>query len=131
MALKASKALSSRTLFKIFNNSLFSQSLKWVTTFARASDVGFAETKITVNPNQTVAIDDAHKSALDNQVDILSLFPEPSYDELKDIFLRYIMPSEDVSVTENVAVTTSPSALSSKDNSDVDAELEELFAVKK
>ena len=85
------------------------------------------ETKITVKPNQSIAIDDARKSIIDNQVDILTLFPEPSYDELKEVFLKYIMPSEDLVVTGNAVVTTSPSAAASKEHSNVDAELEELF----
>jgi hypothetical protein len=94
------------------------------------------ETKITPKRNSSPAIDAARKHILENQVDILTLFPEPTYDELKEVCMKYIMPHEDItesgtvnSVTDEEAVDpVSPSAAASQDNADED--LDELFGKK-
>jgi hypothetical protein len=92
------------------------------------------ETKITVKRNSSPAIDAANKHIVENQVDILTLFPEPTYDELKEVFLKYIMPHEDAAegtvnsvIDEEALEPVSPSAAASKSNSDHDADLDELF----
>ena len=66
----------------------------------------FPETSIRVKPNVSVAIDPKNAQlleALKAQVNILDLFPELSYDELKEVMDKWLNPDAE---TADAAVTT-------------------------
>ena len=68
-----------------------------VVEFKTEAETGkdFPETTIRVKPNQTPAVDAKNTSSLDmlnNQVNILDLFPEKTYDELKEIMDAWLNP---------------------------------------
>ena len=70
-----------------------------VVEFKTAEEVGksFPETTIRVKPNQTPAVDPTNKEMIEkirNQSDILDLFPELSYDELKNVMDAWLHPEE-------------------------------------
>lgn len=75
------------------------------------SGKSFPETNIRVKPNTSVAIDPNNSdllNALKSQVNILDLFPELSYDELKDIMDNWLNPeTSDSSVDPVIAVASS------------------------
>ncbi len=112
-----------------------------VVEFRTAEDSGksFPETTIRVKPNATIAIDVSQKEVLTQQVNILDLFPEFSYEELKSVMNAWLNPEtqpaegtvntivdDDTpftvspSPTPNAGKTanTSPSAKASKANTD-------------
>jgi hypothetical protein len=70
----------------------------------------FPETSIRVKPNVSIAVDPKNAQlleALKSQVNILDLFPELSYDELKEVMDKWLNPETDSSETNvptNVAV---------------------------
>jgi hypothetical protein len=122
-----------------------------VVEFRTAEDSGksFPETTIRVKPNATIAIDVSQKDILAQQVNILDLFPEYSYDELKSVMDAWLNPeTQPTEGTVNTIVeddapfttsptpspsagktaTASPSAKSSKANTDdVTAAFDNLF----
>lgn len=117
-----------------------------VVEFRTAEDSGksFPETTIRVKPNASVAIDPSQKDILTQQTNILDLFPEFSYDELKEVMNAWLNPDssapsegsvntivdEDVPVAAPKATTVnkSPSATTSKSNADdVAAAFDNLF----
>ncbi len=60
---------------------------------ATATTTGFAETKIRVKPNITPAVDSKHPELavkVKNQANILDMFPELSYDELKVLMTQHL-----------------------------------------
>jgi hypothetical protein len=68
----------------------------------------FPETSIRVKPNVSVAIDPKNAQlleALKSQVNILDLFPEFSYEELKEVMDKWLNP--DAESAETVVPTTS------------------------
>jgi hypothetical protein len=68
----------------------------------------FPETSIRVKPNVSVAIDSKNAQlleALKSQVNILDLFPEFSYEELKEVMDKWLNP--DAESAETVVPTTS------------------------
>jgi hypothetical protein len=78
----------------------------------------FPETSIRVKPNVSVAIDPKNAQlleALKSQVNILDLFPEFSYEELKEVMDKWLNP--DAESAETVVPTTS--ATSPADDDDV------------
>ncbi len=78
----------------------------------------FPETSIRVKPNVSVAIDPKNAQLLDalkSQVNILDLFPEFSYEELKEVMDKWLNP--DTESAETVVPTTS--ATSPTDDDDV------------
>jgi hypothetical protein len=78
----------------------------------------FPETSIRVKPNVSVAIDPKNAQlleALKSQVNILDLFPEFSYEELKEVMDKWLNP--DAESAETVVPTTS--ATSPTDDDDV------------
>ncbi len=94
-----------------------------VVEFKTAEECGkqFPETSIRVKPNTKPAVDPSNKELLEkiaNQVRLLDLFPELSYDELKDVMNAWLHPEEGevqadpdiASVAEAVGVSTSNSA---------------------
>ena len=78
-----------------------------VVEFKTADETGknFPETAIRVKPNSTVAVDPKNSELVDSlksQTNILDLFPELSYDELKNVMNAWLHP-EDGQTTETVA----------------------------
>ena len=78
-----------------------------VVEFKTADETGknFPETSIRVKPNSTVAVDPKNSElveSLKSQTNILDLFPELSYDELKNVMNAWLHP-EDGQSTETVA----------------------------
>lgn len=70
-----------------------------VVEFKTADDSGksYPETNIRVKPNVSVAVDATNPNMiamLKNQVDILELFPELSYDELTEVMNKWLNPDE-------------------------------------
>lgn len=116
-----------------------------VVEFKTAEETGksFPETTIRVKPNTSPSVPPADKdliAKLSNQTNLLELFPELSYDELKGVMEAWLHSSEnnedssaspsaaassetkaslEESVTPKVATSTkSPSAVASKSNTD-------------
>jgi len=117
-----------------------------VVEFRTAEDSGksFPETTIRVKPNASVAIDVAQKEILAQQTNIMDLFPEFSYDELKEVMNAWLNPDGSIPTegTVNtivdddaqspapkaVATNKSPTATASRANTeDVSAALDNLF----
>jgi len=70
------------------------------------SGKSFPETNIRVKPNVSLAVDPKNAQlleALKSQVNILDLFPEFSYDELKDVMDKWLNP-EPAAETESTSV---------------------------
>jgi hypothetical protein len=77
------------------------------------SGKSFPETNIRVKPNTSVAVDPNNSSLLDAlkmQVNILDLFPELSYDELKDIMDKWLNPDNAESAVDPAVSATSADA---------------------
>ena len=120
------------------------------------SGKSFPETNIRVKPNTSVAVDPNNSNLLDalkSQVNIMDLFPELSYDELKEVMDKWLNPDETaadpvVSViatdtddeapfpnavktaaAPKAAVTASPTAVKAKTGSsdDVNKAFDDLF----
>jgi hypothetical protein len=78
----------------------------------------FPETSIRVKPNVSVAVDAKNSQLLDAlkaQVNILDLFPELSYEELKEVMDKWLNPDVESSDT---AVPTTTAATSAADDDD-------------
>lgn len=101
----------------------------------------FAETRVAVRPNQSKASDNA-ESLVENQKNILDLFPELSYKELKDIMEKWITSIDDdeeepVSVAEKTVTDTTVSSdkntvvKGGADDDDVTEKFKSLFEGKK
>lgn len=81
------------------------------------SGKSFPETNIRVKPNVSLAVDPKNVQlieALKSQVNILDLFPEYSYDELKDVMDKWLNP--------DTAETTETPSVVATDDDDVVAE---------
>jgi len=77
----------------------------------------FPETSIRVKPNVSVAIDPKNAQLLDalkSQVNILDLFPEFSYEELKEVMDKWLNP--DAESAETVVPTTSATSPTDDDD---------------
>jgi len=117
-----------------------------VVEFKTAEDAGksYPETNIRVKPNVSNAVDASNPRMLEmlkNQVDILELFPELSYDELTEIMNKWLNPeeTEEEDIQPTVASTdteeetpvsppVSPSAQKAKAKSSSDDDVEKQFA---
>jgi len=74
----------------------------------------YGKTTVRVKPNQTTITDDATllESILDNQSDLVELYNEPTYDELKEVLQNFLNPSDETetsaptNTTEKVAEQT-------------------------
>jgi len=76
----------------------------------------FPETSIRVKPNVSVAVDPKNTQLLDalkTQVNILDLFPELSYEELKEVMDKWLNPDAE---TAEAAVPTATAATSTDDD---------------
>ena len=76
----------------------------------------FPETSIRVKPNVSVAVDPKNSQLLDalkTQVNILDLFPELSYEELKEVMDKWLNPDAE---TADAAVPTASASTSADDD---------------
>jgi hypothetical protein len=78
--------------------------------FKTAEETGksFPETTVRVKPNVTPAVDPKNAQLVDslkNQTNILDLFPELSYDELKDVMDKWLNPETETAEVEVPAGT--------------------------
>ena len=57
----------------------------------------YGKTTVRVKPNQTTITDDATllTSIMENQSDLVELYTEPTYDELKEVLQNYLNPSDE------------------------------------
>jgi hypothetical protein len=92
------------------------------------SDTNFAKTSVKVKPNQTpvVADTDLASKILEDQPDIMTLYKEPSYEELRVVLEKYLDPD----MTEPVAKGSPEVASVSAKTLDVKAEISESAVVK-
>jgi hypothetical protein len=97
-----------------------------VVEFKAASDgASYPKTDIRPKPNATPAVDPSNKvliAKIGEQINILDLFPEPTYEELKMAFNKFLHPEED----EPDGEVTSPSTDTSVETSE---EIEESVSV--
>ena len=90
----------------------------------------YGKTTVRVKPNQTTITDHATllESILDNQSDLVELYNEPTYDELKEVLQNYLNPSDETetsaptNTTEKVAEQTA-----TKSTADVSDAFDNLF----
>ena len=90
----------------------------------------YGKTTVRVKPNQTTITDDATllESIMDNQSDLVELYNEPTYDELKEVLQNYLNPSDETetsaptNTTEKVAEQTA-----TKSTADVSDAFDNLF----
>lgn len=112
--------------------------------FKEATETGksYPETSVRPKPKATPAVADDKKHLLDNQVNILDLFPEYSYEELRELMNVFL--NQDANPTETpekpigvvtagklVSPAASPTAGSADGTTaDVEAKFDALFAKK-
>ena len=90
----------------------------------------YGKTTVRVKPNQTPITDDATllESILYNQSDLVDLYNEPTYDELKEVLQNYLNPSDE---TEESAPTNTKEKVAEKtattSTSDVSDAFDNLF----
>ena len=90
----------------------------------------YGKTTVRVKPNQTTITDDATllESIMDNQSDLVELYNEPTYDELKEVLQNFLNPSDEAettaptNTTEKVAEKTA-----TKSTADVSDAFDNLF----
>lgn len=95
----------------------------------------FPTTKITVMGKVTPAIDEARKHIVENQANILDMFPEPTYDQLANIMSEMLSTAAADSTVvepsdEAIEANTSPTATTAKSNADVNDQFDKLFGKK-
>tara|TARA_Y100001938_G_scaffold134358_1_gene194714 strand:- start:2310 stop:3059 length:750 start_codon:yes stop_codon:yes gene_type:complete len=88
----------------------------------------YGKTTIRVKPNMTPLTEDKEqlKSMIESQVDINTLYNEPTYDELKEVLDRYMNPDSQEEETEEES-TSEPVATTVSDAGDA---FDELFSSK-
>ena len=98
----------------------------------------YGKTTVRVNPNQTPITEDATQleSLMENQSDLVELYKEPTYDELKEALQNYLNPGDDSTETtttsNGVAASTTPTSnttttTSEKTTEKVEDAFDELF----
>jgi hypothetical protein len=92
----------------------------------------YGKTTVRVKPNQTPITEDATllTSIMENQSDLVELYNEPTYDELKEVLQNYLNPSDDTQSTETTNVATSEKVAvktETKQTADVSDAFDELF----
>ena len=91
----------------------------------------YGKTTVRVKPNQTPITDDATllTSIMDNQSDLVELYNEPTYDELKDVLQNFLNPSDDSETTDSNTTTTEKVAEKTETakTADVSDAFDELF----
>jgi hypothetical protein len=88
----------------------------------------YGKTTIRVKPNMTPLTEDKEqlKSMIESQVDINTLYTEPTYDELKEVLDRYMNPESQEEETQEES-TSEPVATTVSDAGDA---FDELFSSK-
>ena len=97
----------------------------------------YGKTTVRVKPNQTTITDDSKllESIFENQSDLVELYTEPTYDELKEALQNYLNPSADDETTTPTSNGTSTSTSTeqvakkteTKSTADVSDAFDELF----
>ena len=95
----------------------------------------YGKTTVRVKPNQTTITDDATllTSIMDNQSDLVELYKEPTYYELKDALQNFLNPSDDdggveTTTTSNASKeTVSSTSEDTQKTSDVADAFDNLF----
>ena len=94
----------------------------------------YGKTTVRVKPNQTAITEDATQleSILDNQSDLVELYNEPTYDELKEVLQNYLNPSDDGGVETTTTSNESKETVASttentQKTSDVADAFDDLF----
>ena len=99
----------------------------------------YGKTTVRVKPNQTPITEDAKhlESLMENQSDLVELYTEPTYDELKEALQNFLNPSEEgtetTTTSNGVAASTTPTSnttttTSSEDSKEkVEDAFDELF----
>ena len=84
----------------------------------------YGKTTIRVKPNQTALVEDANLSdnLLKNQPNIVELYTEPSFDELKGHLQNFLNPSAAEETTEK-----EPEMVSTQASSNVEDDFDKLF----
>ena len=106
-----------------------------VVEFKTAEETGksFPTTAIRVKPNQTPISDDKQtmEGALENQVDLNTVYNERSYDELTEVLNEWLNPSEDSeangTATETVDKPTKEALKETTTVDDASSAFDELF----
>ena len=77
----------------------------------------YGKTTVRVKPNQTPITEDATQleSLMENQSDLVELYKEPTYDELKEALQNYLNPGEEsdtetTTTSNGVAASTTPTS---------------------
>ena len=85
----------------------------------------YGKITIRVKPNMTPLTEDKEqlKSMIESQVDLNTLYTEPTYDELKEVLNRYMNPESEEEVTETESTKAPVAAVAS----DVGDAFDELF----
>ena len=97
----------------------------------------YGKTTVRVKPNQTTITDDASllESIMNNQSDLVELYTEPTYDDLKEALSNYLNPNSDdtkTTTSNGVTASTTPTknvatATDTKETADVADAFDELF----
>ena len=68
----------------------------------------YGKTTVRVKPNMTAITEDATllQTVLDSQSDLVELYTEPTYDDLKEVLHTFLNPSDDTETTERASTTT-------------------------
>ena len=92
------------------------------------SDTNFAKTSVKIKPNQTPVVGDVDlaKKLLEEQPDIMTMYKEPSYEELRVVLEKYLDPE----MTDPVAKGTPEVKSVSAATLDVRTEISESSVVK-
>ena len=90
---------------------------------AEESGASFPKTSIRVKPNQTALVEDAtlSQNLINNQPNIVELYNEPSFDELKGHLQNFLNPS---AAEEK---TSEPEMVSTQASSNVEDDFDKLF----
>jgi len=95
--------------------------------FTPGSDGSYPSTTIRVKPSQTPATQDKNVAnmILNEQKNVDSdVFPEATYDDLKEALQNWLNPEDEVETTESAEDTT-PTGVTSTD--DIDSAFDDLF----
>ena len=92
----------------------------------------YGKTTVRVKPNQTAITEDATllESVLENQSDLVELYTEPTYDELKEVLQNYLNPSDDTQSAETTSTSTTEKVAEKTETpatADVSDAFDELF----
>jgi hypothetical protein len=101
---------------------------KEATAIAASAGKKFPTTTITVKGKASPAIDDARIHVLENQRNILELFPEPSYEQLFNIMNDMLATPAEADADPLTADDASPSAVDAAGNTPtVEDQFDKLF----